>query len=195
MSVVFSGAALVVLATCRAVVPEWLPAPKGVLKDPSGYVVDHYRLVLRAFVAQIGIASSFALVLGLIRYPQRLSFEHDALWNVIRRSQRRPNIPIIDLKTSDGTCLKGKLWVWDQTGPISDRFIALRAPIYLQRGSEPREELPAGWNRTLVPLSEITEMHFGFAQRGPDDEDDAVSESQRFTDWREWLRMRPKVLG
>jgi hypothetical protein len=188
-SVLFTALALGILALGRVFVPSWLPAPRSLLHDPSGYIVDHYRLVLRALIAHVGIASLLAFLVGVARYRRRTERQRpfDVVWTIFHETTPRSR-PFLDVLTTDGVWFKGPLSEFDVAGPVADRFIAMRAPIRMRRkGQTQASVLPEGWERTIIPLDRVAELHVAFAP--PEQEPEAVGR------WRTWWRARPRIFS
>jgi hypothetical protein len=173
-SLLFSGAAVAVLAVARAAWPDWLPDPGRWLRDGSGYLNEHYRLVARGALLALGLSlllafaahraldaaattgrwrRATATVLGKGRRLEAVS-----VWfRLFHVDYRRGEHVYVTVETTTGDVYTGYVVAYtvDDKAP-HERELVLGPPLTLRRDGE---ELPlAPWQRVVLPGSQIASV-------------------------------------
>jgi hypothetical protein len=173
--VVLTGLSLSVLAAVRAASPGLMPSPGQWLRHPHPYIVEHYRLIIRTLVLEVGLASGLALIAAHVLLPRTWrgtqARPHNTISVVLHETATEPSAPFVQLRTCHGTLFSGLVAAHDHSGPRADRQIALRPPLAVQRpGDESPHPIPPGWQRVVLPVADVAEMHVAFVRVGQEPE-------------------------
>jgi Family of unknown function (DUF6338) len=170
-SVVFSGAALIVLAVLRAVRPDLMPDPRELIADPRGYAQNHYQLIAVAVLAEFAIALALASAWawGWNRYGSRgqssAAIKPISAWFKVFREDAKDSYPYLRVRLSTGTVYEGVIadYVPDFVGP-AERELVLSPPLYVRVGDEPRRQV-TGYKRLIIPGSSIVTISVKYIDR------------------------------
>jgi hypothetical protein len=173
-SLLFSGAAVALLAVARAISPGLLPDPGLWLQQGSEYLHDHYRLVARGVLVEL----AFALVLAFAvhrwldlattnAYWRRVTatvlgegrrLEAVSIWfRLFHVDYRKGEHVFVTVETIGGDVYTGYVVAYtvDDKTP-ADRELVLGPPLMLRRDGD---ELPlAPWQRLVLPGSQVASV-------------------------------------
>lgn len=154
-SVVFSGAALVVLSMVRSKNPSWMPDPGAWFRD-ADYAAGHYRLIARAAVAEVVLASGLAW-LGA-RFMGKGHIRPTTNWYAVFRDSAPPNSNVrAVVETTDGTTYRGFIGGYTADDvPPDERELVLIPPLYVRRRGG--DETAIDWDRILLTGSQIASI-------------------------------------
>jgi len=165
-SLAFSGLAVILLACCRALIPRWMP-DLGAWIGPSkphmpAYLVGHYRLVLRAIMAEVCLA--MLLVAAVYRFGPRQwrqgqESRQDSLWNALHQSKgRRDMLPVLSILSEDGVTYHGQSAFCD-SDRVNDPHVVLSTPVTVSRpGSPPVSTSDTNVERVVISLRKVSEI-------------------------------------
>ncbi len=103
-SILCSGLALSALALIREVQPSWMPDPSGLFMHQSQYLASHYRLVLRAAVAEALMALGLACLAHYLIYRRsNARLRPVSTWTRVLRDERPEGyLPHVQVQLEDG---------------------------------------------------------------------------------------------
>jgi hypothetical protein len=160
-SVVFDGAALIVLAIVRAIKPAWIPDVRLWLAHPGSYVQAHYALIIWAGLAGLALAFGFATVADRLNRKQSGNIRPEGMWFQLFRTYRpKDTMPWVSLRLTDGTEIAGFLAHFVPSDDPTLREIALRnsndgTGLQLRRAEDqPIQELHQ-WSNIVVRGDQI----------------------------------------
>jgi hypothetical protein len=131
-STAFSGAALAVLATIRALKPEWMPDPRRLLGDGQAYLADEYRLVLRALLIQVAIALVLALVThAVLAKSGGASIRQRSAWSSVFHHELPAGMQAhVRVRMTDETVYIGRVAHFTANIEHADRELVLAPPLF-----------------------------------------------------------------
>lgn len=159
-STAFSGAALAVLATARALKPEWMPDPRRLLGDGQEYLTDEYRLVLRALLIQVAIALVLALVTHAILAKTRgASIRQRSAWSSVFHHELPPGKQAhARVRMTDETVYIGRVAHFTANIEHADRELVLAPPLFSKTKDGTLKDVPDEWQRILVRGDQIAAL-------------------------------------
>jgi hypothetical protein len=154
-SLVFTGLAVCALALVRVARPSWMPDLGAWLRDGSPYATSHYRLLLRAAIIEIGLATSLAVTADALlgRKSTRSLVEYNILYHALRAKRPPSTTPWLRVKLRDETEIYGYLSAYTQEPSLENQEIALRSPLKV-RTKAGDEELHQ-WARIVIRGDQI----------------------------------------
>ncbi len=182
MSVVLSGAAILILAILRAIFPSLLADPGAWLRDGDPYVDEEYARIAWTVGAELALACLLAWL--PLRWPRLLDFlrylepapsksgafnvAEPVVWSVLfgtAAGEPESTTEPAKLETRvlarhvDGFFYNGKFLAIDYARPRDEAFLALQRPIYIQRpGAAASEPMPRFYDRVILPLGELADV-------------------------------------
>lgn len=153
--------------------PDVIADPRLLLDDAGTYLTGdpatgapaQYRLVARTVVAELALAGLVAYGmyrLGPRHWREGTSTPHDALFIALRRTAPEGSVPYVRLLTDEEITYEGLVTAYDTTGDLGERSIALSKPIR-RHSAGGTTQIGAPWERIVLPLSRVTEMHIAYA--------------------------------
>jgi Family of unknown function (DUF6338) len=173
-SLVFSLGSLLLLAIVRTIWPRLLPdLGEWIARGNKAYLIDHYRLVARFMIAEVAIALLLAFLANLAvltanRWPTRVQgwwrrVHHsfgpmgpETAWQkAFRLDVPSGASPFVRVRLKDGPVYQGAVDGFSTDTSRDDRELALGPPLSRAGGNDERLSPLAGWQRVVVPASEI----------------------------------------
>lgn len=163
-SVAFSGLSLAILAVGRAVVPSWLPDPRQLFfgGDLASYLAGHYRLVLRALVAEVAIALLAAVGLHLIltRRAGGATIRFVSPWTKVFRHECPAGYrPEARVRLNDGTMYVGAVGHFTSDLEPEGRELVLVPPLWSKSPTDATlAAVPEEWQRIVIRATNIDSL-------------------------------------
>ncbi len=162
---VFSSLAFLVLAVARILVPTALPDLGRWIANPHGYFHRHYALIAGAVATEVIVATLLALLGGEVSLGgqrRARSRPHDALWTLFHELNPKDSVPLVEVRTSDGTIFRGPLVAQDSGSPTADRHLVVGPPLWRHEPEGAPQQVAEGWNTVVLPLGSVEQMYVGF---------------------------------
>lgn len=130
-SLVFTGAAVLLLAIVRALWPEAMPDPGRWLREKQAYVQEEYRLIGRFFLIELVLALTGAFIADriFINRAKGKIFSGSVWYHVLRRDRPRGQLPWISVQLKDKTQIAGFLQYYTPGERLQDREISLEPNV------------------------------------------------------------------
>lgn len=160
-SLLFTAAALTLLAFVRAAWPGLMPDPGRWIREKGRYLETHYRLIAAFFMVEMVLASALALLADSVLKRQATGkiVQGDLWYQVFRMDRPRGKVPWVSLQLKDKTQIAGVLNHYSVGEKLENREIALmhnRKGTGLKRitagGIEIRFD---GWQQVVVAAEQI----------------------------------------
>jgi hypothetical protein len=159
-STAFSGAALAILATVRALQPKWMPDPRRLLGDSQAYLAEEYRLVLRALLIQVAIALILALVAhAILAKTSGASIRQRSAWSLVFHHELPDGTQAhARVRLTDETVYIGRVAHFTANIEHADRELVLAPPLFSKTKDGELKDVPDEWQRIVVPGDQIVVM-------------------------------------
>jgi hypothetical protein len=168
-STAFSGAALAILATVRALKPGWMPDPRRLLGDGQAYLADEYRLVLRALLIQVAIALVLALIThAILAKTSGASIRQRSAWSSVFHyelpdgSQAHARV-----RMADESVYIGRVAHFTANVEHADRELVLAPPLYSKVKDGQLKDVPEEWQRIVVRGDQIVVLSVQYRPKDP----------------------------
>jgi hypothetical protein len=183
MSVVLSGAAVLVLVVVSALSPSLLLDPEALIQNGDRYVDKEFARIAWSIGAAVGIACVLAwlpwrwprltnaLVGKLTGQPPRSAVIHvmePVIWSVLfgtaagipDQPKDSENLEThVLVRHVDGHFYRGKFLAVDYQLPRDNAYLALQPPLYVRRPcATTSAKMEPGYDRLVLPLSEIADF-------------------------------------
>lgn len=185
---IFSGAALLLLAAARAFWPSTMPDAREWIARPHAYLVAHYALVGRTIAVAVALAVVLAFLAAevvTLRHREARIWPHDTLWHLFHRAEPG-KVPYVSLKTTADMVFEGPLTSQDSSGDRADRHFVIGPPLKQNKVGDPEVQAPAGWDRVVVGLESVEHMYVRFLPMA------AMPSAQQPGPWKAWWATRPR---
>lgn len=167
-SVVFSGVALVILYGVGSWQRSWLPDPGPLIDDTRRYVEANTRLVTRALLIEVVLATALAWFWhqALRRMGPDGKVSANSAWFEVTSGDGNPGGASIVASVSldGGTTLTGYVRGNDVTKDGSIQDLVLRnypRPINVRHPNGDQDEVPSDWRYVIIPGSQIRRTTIG----------------------------------
>jgi hypothetical protein len=165
VSLLFTVAALAVLAAIRAVRPDLVADFRLWFTTGSAYASSNFRLVVQTVLAEIVLALLLVLVADVWlarRRAERARIVPGGLWFQALRQEVPPNCYVwAHVRLVDGTTFWGSVRGYSASGPADEREIALEGVRLTQQDPPDAHGVPSPrtigdeWQTVLVPATQI----------------------------------------
>lgn len=153
----FSGTALILLVLVRVLQPDWMPDARRWIDEGKGYFEGHYRLIARAGLLALLIASGLAILAD--KWLQKESsgnIRSTNLWYEVFRTDRPlATIPWLVVRLNDGTKVFGFLSQYTTVSKIDEREIALKGPDLEVRSADGKSVHMTDWAQLVIRADAI----------------------------------------
>jgi hypothetical protein len=156
-SLAFSGIGLLVVGGLRTLKPDSMLDTGRLLDHPQTYLVNHYRLGIRALAIQTGVAlGAAALTHWHLARKHGSGLRPRSTWTKVLRDER-PNgmVPFVRVKVNNGTIYIGQVAHFTADLDVADRELVLAPPLFSKRAGGPLANIPEEWQRLVLPASSI----------------------------------------
>jgi hypothetical protein len=168
-SVLFTGAALVVLAVIYAVEPSWLADPRAWLHDGQRYVERHLGLVARTLALTTALSLLLAVAMDwLFRRSAPGRIVPGSIWfSVFRQHRPTGTTPWVHVKLSDETEVWGYAGDYTPDQKLDNRELVIEGPKlqYRRKDAKTNTMLPA-WSFICVRGESIVWMKIQYVRDG-----------------------------
>jgi Family of unknown function (DUF6338) len=150
-SLCFSGLGLAAVAVAGAVDARWAPDLGVLLRDPRGYVLDHYPLLIWTAVAEFLVACAAAVgVHCFLHWRQQTSMRTVSLWHAaFREDAPKGFLPYARVRLTSGATWTGYVAHASTDLELGDREIVLSPRC----GASSRTMLRWRWSRRSGAVS------------------------------------------
>ena len=159
-----------------------MPDPGAWFREGSRYVHQHYSLIGRALLLEVGLALAlvygFDRLLGTIRRGGALHSASAWFW-VFREKAPRGMMPVVTVVTDTGTEYAGTVAGYSPELEMADRELILSPPLSMKTaGTNELTPLPPEWRRLVIPAAAIKAMWVRYVSRADIFEQDAALKQQ-----------------
>lgn len=154
-SLLLSLAAVLLLVAIGQWKPTLLPDVERWLRDSKNYVPDHYDVVGRFLLLELGVALVLAVLTDLaLGVRRRSTIRPISGWHrVFRTELPRGSQPYIRVRLTDGSEYCGVLAAYSTNYGLGDRELVLASPLTRRWPHEPMPSPLADppWQRMVIP--------------------------------------------
>lgn len=172
-SVVFVGAALIVLAVVRAIEPSWLPDVRLWIAQPTPYFRVHYALISWAALAGLVLAFGFATLADQLNKKRSGNIRPEGMWFQLFRTDRPDHtVPWVSLRLTNGGEIAGFLAYFVPSDDPQLREIALRhnnegTGLQLRKADGQAIEQLDQWSSIVVRGDQISYLKVRYLPAAP----------------------------
>ncbi len=153
-SLLLSVGAVLVLVVVGRWIPTLLPDVRSWLRNSRNYLPDHFGVVSRFLLLELGVALLLAVLADLALGVRRRSTIRplSAWYRVFRAELPHGGQPFVRVRVDDGTEYCGVLAAYSPDYALADRELVLASPLTLRRPDEPSPTPLADppWKRVVI---------------------------------------------
>lgn len=172
-SVLFDGAALIVLVIIRALQRAWMPDPQAWLAHPALYIRAHYVLILWAVLLWLAVAFGFATLADQLNRGEGGNIRPQDVWfQLFRADCPVDKVPWVSLRLTDGVEIAGFLAHYVPADDPALREIALRhnaggSGLQLRKPNDKEVERLDQWSSIVVRADQISYFKVRYLPAAP----------------------------
>ena len=161
-SLTFTVASLLLLAIVRASLPTTMPDIGAWLREGNSYLQDNYRLIARAALVEVALATVLAALTALVIGGTRPKIKQISAWHeYVVRALASSARPVVQVFLDTGEAYFGELHSYTpEAVPTDDREIVLAAPVARLAGPEAQWEDLGTWHQVAIPGKQVRAVLF-----------------------------------
>lgn len=158
-SLCFSGLGFAVLAAAGSMDARWAPDLGALLRDPHGYALERYPLLIWSAAVEFAVACAAAGGFHyLLRWRQKTSMRTVSLWHAAfhEDAPKGDFLPYVRVRLTNGAVWTGYVAHASTDLELADRELVLSAPLWCKlKDDAALAPVPAEWSRVVFPGSVV----------------------------------------